>query len=127
MIYKTARNTSKEKGIANAQRLDAWIKSTPLAEVPRNVSGTSAKTTICRILKIPPSTIQSNPLIARSFEDLDKKLGGVIASEPAVTASAIDGNAASVALERDRLLAECKALQLQVSRLEYLERTGGLL
>jgi hypothetical protein len=117
--------STKEAAKKNARRLQDWIESTPVQDIPRNQFGRAAVTPILEeILGIPSSTRNSNKAIKEAFKALDALLlkhgdtGNASEKEPVVQASA-----SQLAELRRELL----RLTTMVSRLEYLENTGRTL
>jgi hypothetical protein len=90
MNYAALRNASNKNGNANVYRLKDWIANTPLAEVPRNVYGKSARVIILRMLQIPRSAMQHTGLIAAWFDDLDNKLAKVVVQPATATMEGLE-------------------------------------
>lgn len=116
--------SSQAVGAENAKKLKDWIKLTPLHKVPLNSRGESAKSNVCRLLQIPPSTIGTNAVIKELFDKLDTKLSKYttmsVASEPVKDASdsAYDETAML------RVLEELERLRASNARLRHLDVTG---
>ncbi|MEC5407088.1 hypothetical protein VOM14_16200 [Paraburkholderia sp. MPAMCS5] len=70
----STKASSLEKKFENAARLRTWMSKTSLAQVPVNQFGKAARTPICKTLKIPPSTVQTNGELAALFKVLDANL-----------------------------------------------------
>ncbi len=67
------RLTNQQKGQANLAKLEAYISSTPLSEIPRNQYGSASQKKILTELCIPSSNRDAE-LIKEAFERLNKKL-----------------------------------------------------
>ena len=117
-----SRKPSQIIGAEHAASLQSWVMKTPLNIVPRNRSGRSSKTAICKILKIPPSTIGSNTRIRNIFESLDRKLTRAVNALPPVVAERnVEVPGASALL---MLLDELDNMRAELARLSHLSNTG---
>ena len=70
----SANASSLEKKLENAARLRTWKFQTNLSQVPVNQFGKAARKTICAMLKIPTSTVQTNDELFKLFKTLDDEL-----------------------------------------------------
>lgn len=70
----SANASSLEKKLENATRLRTWKSQTKLSQVPVNQFGKAARKTICAMLKIPTSTVQTNNELFKLFKTLDDEL-----------------------------------------------------
>lgn len=61
--------------LLSVDKLEKYIKNTPLATVPINQFKKASRKSICKELKITYSTIGSNAKLAALFEGLDITLG----------------------------------------------------
>lgn len=117
-----ARKASQSVGAEHATKLQKWIADTPLSLVPRNHSGRSAKSAICKVLGISPSTIGTNARLAGHFELLDLQLSETSTKRsPAIVQC--DAEAPSTA-ELLVLFDELDATRAELARLRHLSNTG---
>ncbi|EEA03485.1 hypothetical protein BH160DRAFT_1166 [Burkholderia sp. H160] len=70
----SANASSLKKKLENAARLRTWKSQTKLSQVPVNQFGKAARKTICEMLKIPTSTVQTNDELFNLFKTLDDEL-----------------------------------------------------
>lgn len=70
----SANASSIEKKLENAARLRKWKSQTKLSQVPVNQFGRAARKTICKMLKIPRSTVGTNDELFDLFKTLDDEL-----------------------------------------------------
>lgn len=125
MTMRNLKTTSSQEiAKGNAQRLEVWIKSTPLHKVPLNSKGESAKSNICRVLEIAPSTIGTNSKIKLLFGELDKKLlkRSITSISPRPSRQATDSEQASTTMLQ--VLDELERLRASNARLRHLDVTG---
>jgi hypothetical protein len=116
------RKASQSVGAEHATRLQKWIADTPLSLVPRNHSGHSAKSAICKVLGISPSTIGTNARLKELFELLDLELSETSTKQIQVVVKS-DAEAPT-ASELLLLLDELDATRAELARLRHLSNTG---
>lgn len=117
------RISSQEVGTQQHKKLEKWVHDTPLDSVPRNCYGMSAKTHICKLLGISPSTIGTNKFIHQTFDKLDEELsnrGNKKARETPLVENRVSPEKLNVPL----LFDEMDRLKSEVARLRYLTHTG---
>lgn len=113
---------SQAKGVENAEKLEAWIRATPLSKVPLNSHGESAKRTICLLLNIPRSTIGTNSAIEELFSKLDAKL--LKRKDEAKVNNENRGQVELSSADLAYVLAELERLRASNARLRHLDGTG---
>ncbi|MFL9992417.1 hypothetical protein PQR34_14485 [Paraburkholderia sediminicola] len=107
---------------ASAARLEAWIKATPVEDVPLNQFGGASRTRICELLHITRSTVGSNAHLLRMFSELDKQIEKRAEVEPSKKRK-------STRRTRElefvaKLVAKAEESELRYARLQYLENYG---
>lgn len=123
---KSQIQSSQQRGLDNAERLQRWISATSLDDVPRNQFGTAARRKVCALLAISPSTINSNSSLKRLFSDLDCALAALKSPgrEGLHVGRVSDQEVAMLAERLDQVTAENTRLQQRLAVLLYLEETG---
>lgn len=114
--------STKAVAAENAERVENWIASTPLRDVPPNQFGRAAVKTILEdILGIPRSTLKSNRAIALAFEALDARLLAHVKEHARSEAELPPTHdIAHIAVLHNELSRMSNALR----HFEYLENTG---
>src|SRR5438132_13971885 len=69
------KQSTREKGRVNADKLAEWVESTSLSAIPLNQYGVASRSKICKSLGITLSTVGSNKAIQQMFTELDARLG----------------------------------------------------
>jgi hypothetical protein len=117
--------SSRAKGAAQAQRLQSWIATTPLDEVPRNQFGGVARRRICVMLAITPSTVTSNRRLSVLFDSLDASIAitGASVEEPPRHGAAIFAHKTLLA-RCEQLENEVRTLSEKLRRLEHMTNNG---
>ncbi|MFL9914810.1 hypothetical protein PQR75_05305 [Paraburkholderia fungorum] len=118
---------TQELGNQRADALRAWIAATPLSLVPRNQFKKVARSTVCNLLGITPSTIRSNRKILDMFDALDRALPPV-QEQPTNMASQREssGTLEDIISENKRLKEQLEEEQRRHAGLQYLEDTAVL-
>jgi hypothetical protein len=111
---------SQAIGAENAEKLEQWIRKTPLRKIPLNSRGMSAKRTICKLIGISPSTIGTNAAIKVLFCALDEKLLIKEARDIPEKSPELELNRSDLAYVLDEL----ERLRASNERLRHLNNTG---
>lgn len=123
--------STSAKAAENVEKLKEWIQETPLAKIPLNQFGKSAKQQICEELGIPRSTIGSNADLKSAFDHLDMVLSKKKNSpEPQSSSkSSLGQRQIAMALQSaNSILTDNNQTQAKkLARLTYLENFGFLL
>ena len=122
-MVHSRRMSSQEVGNQHCEKLEKWIADTPSGDIPLNYHGTSAKTSICRLLGISPSTIGTNNSIREAFDKLDNVLlhrEGKVNKAPPIAKK----SASLAPVNVPQLFDEIDSLKREVARLRFLTHTG---
>jgi hypothetical protein len=113
----------QERGRENVELLQNWARDTPLRHVPLNQFGTVARSRVCKLNKIPTSTVRTNPHIKEFFEKLDALIATNLAVSRTTDAStSLRSNEAKELRAENVLLARrLQDSELHLQRLRYLE------